>query len=154
MGLSSCALEHLKPSAWLAVWQMWRLTQQKPALIPKLSQNPYVKQYFEAYVSSVKLIVFSSRKILNDWRANMHSDVNLLLVLLPLIISLPLSTWLCFSFCSVFLKQCLSPRSVSGKKLCSTCGLPLGKGAAMIIETLGLYFHIQCFRVCLLLCPQ
>ncbi|OXB83796.1 UNVERIFIED_CONTAM: hypothetical protein H355_003008, partial [Colinus virginianus] len=43
-------------------------------------------------------------------------------------------------------RQCLSPRSVSGKKLCSTCGLPLGKGAAMIIETLGLYFHIQCFR--------
>ncbi|NXT32899.1 LIMC1 protein, partial [Pelecanoides urinatrix] len=37
-------------------------------------------------------------------------------------------------------------RSVSGKKLCSTCGLPLGKGAAMIIEMLGLYFHIQCFR--------
>ncbi|NXC94594.1 LIMC1 protein, partial [Certhia familiaris] len=37
-------------------------------------------------------------------------------------------------------------RSVSGKKLCSTCGVPLGKGAAMIIETLGLYFHIQCFR--------
>ncbi|XP_039920351.1 LIM and calponin homology domains-containing protein 1 isoform X4 [Hirundo rustica] len=37
-------------------------------------------------------------------------------------------------------------RSVSGKKLCSTCSLPLGKGAAMIIETLGLYFHIQCFR--------
>nr|XP_009671711.1 PREDICTED: LIM and calponin homology domains-containing protein 1 isoform X1 [Struthio camelus australis] len=37
-------------------------------------------------------------------------------------------------------------RSVSGRKLCSTCGLPLGKGAAMIIETLGLYFHIQCFR--------
>nr|XP_025043113.1 LIM and calponin homology domains-containing protein 1 isoform X13 [Pelodiscus sinensis] len=37
-------------------------------------------------------------------------------------------------------------RSVSGKKLCSTCRLPLGKGAAMIIETLGLYFHIHCFR--------
>ncbi|XP_074984059.1 LIM and calponin homology domains-containing protein 1 isoform X2 [Caretta caretta] len=37
-------------------------------------------------------------------------------------------------------------RSVSGKKLCSTCRLPLGKGAAMIIETLGLYFHINCFR--------
>ncbi|XP_038647244.1 LIM and calponin homology domains-containing protein 1-like isoform X2 [Scyliorhinus canicula] len=36
-------------------------------------------------------------------------------------------------------------RSVSGKKLCTTCGLPLGKGAAMIIETLSLYFHIQCF---------
>ncbi|XP_059503377.1 LIM and calponin homology domains-containing protein 1-like isoform X13 [Stegostoma tigrinum] len=36
-------------------------------------------------------------------------------------------------------------RSISGKKLCSTCGLPLGKGAAMIIETLSLYFHIQCF---------
>ncbi|XP_050803360.1 LIM and calponin homology domains-containing protein 1 isoform X11 [Gopherus flavomarginatus] len=37
-------------------------------------------------------------------------------------------------------------RSVSGKKLCSACRLPLGKGAAMIIETLGLYFHIHCFR--------
>ncbi|ETE61975.1 LIM and calponin-likey domains-containing protein 1, partial [Ophiophagus hannah] len=39
-----------------------------------------------------------------------------------------------------------SNRSISGKKLCSSCGLPLGKGAAMIIESLGLYFHIQCFR--------
>ncbi|KAM8803900.1 LIM and calponin homology domains-containing protein 1 isoform 5-T5 [Rhynchonycteris naso] len=37
-------------------------------------------------------------------------------------------------------------RSISGRKLCSSCGLPLGKGAAMIIETLNLYFHIQCFR--------
>ncbi|XP_062856940.1 LIM and calponin homology domains-containing protein 1 isoform X2 [Trichomycterus rosablanca] len=37
-------------------------------------------------------------------------------------------------------------RSVSGKKQCSSCGLPLGKGAAMIIETLSLYFHIQCFK--------
>ncbi|XP_059779093.1 LIM and calponin homology domains-containing protein 1 isoform X22 [Balaenoptera ricei] len=37
-------------------------------------------------------------------------------------------------------------KSISGKKLCSSCGLPLGKGAAMIIETLDLYFHIQCFR--------
>lgn len=77
-------------------------------------------------------------------------------VLLPPILSLYITCaniWLHFSSscCSVFLKSCLSPRSVSGKKLCSTCGLPLGKGAAMIIETLGLYFHIQCFRVCLLL---
>uniref|UniRef100_A0A4W6FZU1 LIM and calponin homology domains 1 n=1 Tax=Lates calcarifer TaxID=8187 RepID=A0A4W6FZU1_LATCA len=37
-------------------------------------------------------------------------------------------------------------RSVSGKKLCSSCGQPLGKGAAMIIETLSLYFHIHCFK--------
>uniref|UniRef100_A0A8C9DTL3 LIM and calponin homology domains 1 n=1 Tax=Prolemur simus TaxID=1328070 RepID=A0A8C9DTL3_PROSS len=37
-------------------------------------------------------------------------------------------------------------KSISGKKPCSSCGLPLGKGAAMIIETLSLYFHIQCFR--------
>ncbi|XP_073093808.1 LIM and calponin homology domains-containing protein 1 isoform X24 [Manis javanica] len=37
-------------------------------------------------------------------------------------------------------------KSISGKKLCSSCGVPLGKGAAMIIETLNLYFHIQCFR--------
>lgn len=41
----------------------------------------------------------------------------------------------------------LSCRSVSGKKLCSSCGHPLGKGAAMIIETLSLYFHIHCFKV-------
>uniref|UniRef100_A0AAQ5ZSU7 LIM and calponin homology domains 1b n=1 Tax=Amphiprion ocellaris TaxID=80972 RepID=A0AAQ5ZSU7_AMPOC len=40
----------------------------------------------------------------------------------------------------------LSCRSVSGKKLCSSCGQPLGKGAAMIIETLSLYFHIHCFK--------
>uniref|UniRef100_A0A8C2B7L2 LIM and calponin homology domains 1a n=1 Tax=Cyprinus carpio TaxID=7962 RepID=A0A8C2B7L2_CYPCA len=39
----------------------------------------------------------------------------------------------------------LTHRSVSGKKLCSSCAHPLGKGAAMIIESLGLYFHIQCF---------
>ncbi|XP_037635834.1 LIM and calponin homology domains-containing protein 1-like isoform X7 [Sebastes umbrosus] len=37
-------------------------------------------------------------------------------------------------------------RSVSGKKLCSSCGQALGKGAAMIIETLSLFFHIQCFK--------
>ncbi|XP_028831933.1 LIM and calponin homology domains-containing protein 1-like isoform X3 [Denticeps clupeoides] len=37
-------------------------------------------------------------------------------------------------------------RSVSGKKLCSSCAQPLGKGAAMVIESLGLYFHIQCFK--------
>ncbi|XP_031198379.1 LIM and calponin homology domains-containing protein 1 isoform X11 [Mastomys coucha] len=37
-------------------------------------------------------------------------------------------------------------KSISGKKLCSSCGLALGKGAAMIIETLNLYFHIQCFK--------
>uniref|UniRef100_A0A665TWH8 LIM and calponin homology domains-containing protein 1-like n=1 Tax=Echeneis naucrates TaxID=173247 RepID=A0A665TWH8_ECHNA len=40
----------------------------------------------------------------------------------------------------------ISSRSVSGKKLCSSCGQPLGKGAAMIIETLSLYFHIHCFK--------
>uniref|UniRef100_A0A8C2B8V0 LIM and calponin homology domains 1a n=1 Tax=Cyprinus carpio TaxID=7962 RepID=A0A8C2B8V0_CYPCA len=50
-------------------------------------------------------------------------------------------------------------RSVSGKKLCSSCAHPLGKGAAMIIESLGLYFHIQCFMVklryfCLCLCVR
>ncbi|XP_062865278.1 LIM and calponin homology domains-containing protein 1a isoform X6 [Trichomycterus rosablanca] len=37
-------------------------------------------------------------------------------------------------------------RSISAKKLCSSCTEPLGKGAAMIIESLGLYFHIQCFK--------
>nr|XP_023647967.1 LIM and calponin homology domains-containing protein 1-like isoform X2 [Paramormyrops kingsleyae] len=37
-------------------------------------------------------------------------------------------------------------RSVSGKKLCSSCNQPLGRGAAMIIETLSLCFHIGCFK--------
>ncbi|XP_068177658.1 LIM and calponin homology domains-containing protein 1-like isoform X2 [Antennarius striatus] len=37
-------------------------------------------------------------------------------------------------------------RCVSGKRLCSGCSQPLGKGAAMIIDTLGLYFHMQCFK--------
>ncbi|KAM6440679.1 LIM and calponin homology domains-containing protein 1 isoform 7-T7 [Liasis olivaceus] len=48
--------------------------------------------------------------------------------------------------CSPAAQSYSSNRSISGKKLCSSCGHPLGKGAAMIIETLGLYFHIQCFR--------
>eukprot|EP00062_Callorhinchus_milii_P006562 gi/632947226/ref/XP_007888946.1/ PREDICTED: LIM domain only protein 7 isoform X2 [Callorhinchus milii] len=37
-------------------------------------------------------------------------------------------------------------RSISGKKICSYCDCPLGKGAAMIIETLGLCYHLQCFK--------
>ncbi|XP_047670590.1 LIM domain only protein 7 isoform X1 [Tachysurus fulvidraco] len=39
-------------------------------------------------------------------------------------------------------------RSVSGKKTCTFCDMPLGKGAAMIIESLGLCFHLQCFKCC------
>lgn len=45
---------------------------------------------------------------------------------------------------------CTLCRSISGKKLCSSCTHPLGKGAAMIIESLGLYFHIHCFKVTLI----
>ncbi|XP_075447100.1 LIM domain only protein 7 isoform X10 [Ascaphus truei] len=37
-------------------------------------------------------------------------------------------------------------KSVSGKKLCSYCKNNLGKGAAMIIESLGLCFHLHCFK--------
>ncbi|XP_075887262.1 LIM domain only protein 7 isoform X4 [Nelusetta ayraudi] len=37
-------------------------------------------------------------------------------------------------------------RSVSGKKICTYCGTPLGKGAAMIIESLGLCYHLSCFK--------
>ncbi|XP_039511283.1 LIM domain only protein 7 isoform X10 [Pimephales promelas] len=37
-------------------------------------------------------------------------------------------------------------RSVSGRKICSVCSTPLGKGAAMIIESLGLCFHLNCFK--------
>ncbi|XP_072266825.1 LIM domain only protein 7 isoform X8 [Pyxicephalus adspersus] len=39
-------------------------------------------------------------------------------------------------------------KSVSGKKLCSYCNNNLGKGAAMIIESLGLCFHLHCFKCC------
>ncbi|NXJ79726.1 LMO7 protein, partial [Trogon melanurus] len=37
-------------------------------------------------------------------------------------------------------------RSVSGKKICSYCNNVLGKGAAMIIESLGLCYHLHCFK--------
>ncbi|XP_042587262.1 LIM domain only protein 7 isoform X11 [Cyprinus carpio] len=37
-------------------------------------------------------------------------------------------------------------RSVSGRKICSSCNTPLGKGAAMIIESLGLCYHLSCFK--------
>ncbi|XP_072512872.1 LIM domain only protein 7b isoform X3 [Salminus brasiliensis] len=37
-------------------------------------------------------------------------------------------------------------RLVSGRRLCSRCELPLGKGAAMVIDTLDLCFHIGCFK--------
>ncbi|XP_060681888.1 LIM domain only protein 7-like isoform X5 [Hemiscyllium ocellatum] len=39
-----------------------------------------------------------------------------------------------------------SNRSISGKKICSYCDNPLGRGAAMIIESLGLCYHLQCFK--------
>ncbi|XP_052281423.1 LIM and calponin homology domains-containing protein 1-like isoform X3 [Dreissena polymorpha] len=38
--------------------------------------------------------------------------------------------------------------AVSGKQKCSHCGEELGFGAAMVIESLGLYYHVQCFRCC------
>nr|XP_016847775.1 PREDICTED: LIM domain only protein 7 isoform X6 [Anolis carolinensis] len=37
-------------------------------------------------------------------------------------------------------------RSVSGKRTCSYCRNVLGKGAAMIIESLGLCYHLHCFK--------
>ncbi|XP_016110399.1 LIM domain only protein 7 isoform X12 [Sinocyclocheilus grahami] len=37
-------------------------------------------------------------------------------------------------------------RSVSGRKICSFCNTPLGKGAAMIIESQGLCYHLSCFK--------
>ncbi|XP_070546066.1 LIM and calponin homology domains-containing protein 1-like [Ptychodera flava] len=38
--------------------------------------------------------------------------------------------------------------SVSGKVLCTKCGTALGKGSAMIIKSLGLHFHMHCFKCC------
>ncbi|KAI7808481.1 putative LIM domain only protein 7 [Triplophysa rosa] len=43
-------------------------------------------------------------------------------------------------------KAPLRNKSVSGRKICSFCNTPLGKGAAMIIESLGLCFHLTCFK--------
>ncbi|XP_072638860.1 LIM domain only protein 7 isoform X32 [Canis lupus baileyi] len=40
----------------------------------------------------------------------------------------------------------LRNRSVSGKRVCSYCNSILGKGAAMIIESLGLCYHLHCFK--------
>ncbi|XP_064872012.1 daf-12-interacting protein 1-like [Oncorhynchus nerka] len=37
-------------------------------------------------------------------------------------------------------------RCVSGKRQCSGCNQALGKGTAMNIDTLGLYFHLTCFK--------
>ncbi|XP_043088649.1 LIM domain only protein 7b isoform X2 [Puntigrus tetrazona] len=39
-----------------------------------------------------------------------------------------------------------SGRLVSGRRMCSRCEQPLGKGAAMVIDSLELCFHIGCFK--------
>ncbi|VDD93024.1 unnamed protein product [Enterobius vermicularis] len=36
--------------------------------------------------------------------------------------------------------------AVSGKHRCSHCQMELGRGAAMIIESLNLFYHLSCFR--------
>jgi len=40
------------------------------------------------------------------------------------------------------------PVTVSAKYMCAYCTQELGKGAAMVIESLGLYYHTECFRCC------
>ncbi|XP_067259780.1 LIM domain only protein 7b isoform X6 [Chanodichthys erythropterus] len=37
-------------------------------------------------------------------------------------------------------------RLLSGRRMCSRCERPLGKGAAMVIDSLELCFHIGCFK--------
>ncbi|CAB1338926.1 unnamed protein product [Coregonus sp. 'balchen'] len=39
-----------------------------------------------------------------------------------------------------------SSRTVSGKKICTFCDTALVKGAAMVIESLGLVYHLTCFK--------
>ncbi|XP_039505537.1 LIM domain only protein 7b isoform X13 [Pimephales promelas] len=39
-----------------------------------------------------------------------------------------------------------NPRVLSGRRMCSRCEQPLGKGAAMVIDSLELCFHIGCFK--------
>ncbi|XP_065758192.1 LIM domain only protein 7 isoform X4 [Muntiacus reevesi] len=49
--------------------------------------------------------------------------------------------------CQGYQSHCGDPsRSVSGKRMCSCCHNILGKGAAMIIESLGLCYHLHCFK--------
>ncbi|KHJ80649.1 hypothetical protein OESDEN_19673, partial [Oesophagostomum dentatum] len=36
--------------------------------------------------------------------------------------------------------------AVSGKHRCAHCGEELGRGAAMIIESLNLFYHLACFK--------
>uniref|UniRef100_A0A7E4ZQN1 LIM zinc-binding domain-containing protein n=1 Tax=Panagrellus redivivus TaxID=6233 RepID=A0A7E4ZQN1_PANRE len=43
-------------------------------------------------------------------------------------------------------KQSKGVLTVSGKLRCAHCGMELGRGSAMIIEALGLFYHINCFR--------
>ncbi|KAK7498674.1 hypothetical protein BaRGS_00010051 [Batillaria attramentaria] len=43
--------------------------------------------------------------------------------------------------------------SLSGKQRCSHCSQELGFGAAMVIESLGLYYHVQCFKCCVCRTP-
>ncbi|GMT19166.1 hypothetical protein PFISCL1PPCAC_10463 [Pristionchus fissidentatus] len=35
--------------------------------------------------------------------------------------------------------------TISSRRKCTECGLPLGKGSAMVIGSIGLSFHIRCF---------
>ncbi|XP_034145666.1 LIM domain only protein 7b isoform X3 [Esox lucius] len=37
-------------------------------------------------------------------------------------------------------------RILSSRQACSVCGIPLGRGAAMVIQALGLCFHLACFQ--------
>ncbi|XP_067663284.1 LIM domain only protein 7-like isoform X1 [Haliotis asinina] len=41
-----------------------------------------------------------------------------------------------------------SSATLSGRQQCSHCNQELGFGAAMIIESLGLSYHVQCFKCC------
>ncbi len=36
--------------------------------------------------------------------------------------------------------------TISGRHICNHCGTELGNGAAMIIESLKLFYHLACFR--------
>ncbi|XP_009578006.1 PREDICTED: LIM and calponin homology domains-containing protein 1 [Fulmarus glacialis] len=101
-------------------WNQQLLTKQSPHRTEDIRQRPFLRQSAGQQLSSTG----------ETRRAGYHENFQ----------SGPSSP------CSPAAPSQSPNRSVSGKKLCSTCGLPLGKGAAMIIETLGLYFHIQCFR--------
>jgi hypothetical protein len=96
---------------------------QAPAHAPLLMMSQQQQQQQSTPMSNMSNIIMPSATVSNNNGGIMHN---------------PLSN-------QQQLPQ-LEILSVSSKKLCSYCTHELGSGAAMIIENLGLFYHIDCFK--------